>query len=298
MKQAPLVLTILLAACSFTPRPAPGANLNHFYLVVDESTAMAISTSDILGRLGSRRSDDPEEPGQDYAGHYLYGYQTYAEFFDPSGFDLSTDKPARIGLFGLAVGGDHLGDLDRVAHALDTKAISYERPVTTFTTRDTGEALPRFESISLEGASDQENYLWAMQYQREFIELIRDISDEPSIKNADPDSAARWMVNEWRYDPDLWLRDIVSITAIIDEETRSRFMPLLEASGFIITQRRSGFTARGNDIQLHFTVSDRAPFGIKNIGFTLTSAPEKPGVHAIGSSKLQLGPGPSAEWVF
>jgi hypothetical protein len=288
-----------VTACSSTPaqQPAPWANLNHFYLVVDEETADAIGTSDALGHFAFRREDDPDEPGRRYAGRYLYGYRTYVEFFDPDRFDLNAEEPARLGLFGIAVGGDRLGDLDRVADVMNERGVAFERSMRTFTTRD-GQELPDWEKLALEGAADDENHLWAMQYQPELMAFIREISDSPAIRDAAPDLVSRAIYNEWRHDPDRLLRDVTGLTAVIGATERSAFEAFFGAAGFVIEPTPRGFTALGNDVSFDFEVSDEVPSGITEIAFSLTRSPEEPSVHDIGNSRLTVGPGPTAVWRF
>ncbi|MEM9840417.1 MAG: DUF5829 family protein [Pseudomonadota bacterium] len=290
---------MILCGCVVAPsqKPASYANLNHFYLVVDQETADAIATLPLLETMVGRRVDDPDEPGQTYAGIYLYGQQTYAEFFSPSGFDLTAQTSTPAGLFGIAVGGDRLGDLDRVADVMDGRAIPYDRSMRTFTTRD-GEELGRFEKLNLKGATDRQNMIWVMQYHAELFALIRETSDDPSIQGMPSDSVSREVYNVGRYEPDLLIRDTARLKLSITPGEEQPFTDILGAAGFVIKATPSGFIAIGNDIELEFGVVLEGPVGISEIEFALHRSPEEAKSVAIGSSELAIGPGPTATWRF
>lgn len=290
---------LVLSACvSLGPeRPKSYANLNHFYLVLDPTTAEAVAASEVLVPFAFRRVVDAEKSSTFYAGTYLYGYQTYVEIFDPQGFDLRTDVPARVGLFGIAVGGDRIGDLERVADALEQRGISQHRSMRMMTTRD-GQELPHFEKLSRAGAPETENYLWAMQYQPELFSLVRETSDNPATQNADPNTVSRAIYNEWRYAPNFLLRDIVGIEATIDPDEESDFASFLKASGFIVTDTVDGFFARGNDIELRFETSESEASGIRTVRFSLNRIVHDQGTHDLGNSRLVIGPGAEARWEF
>ena len=293
------IAALFLFACASTPLVTPErhANFNHFYLVVDEETASAIATSEVLARFASRRVIDADASDTFYAGRYLYGYQTYAEFFDPEGFDLRTDVPARIGLFGIAVGGDEFGDLNRVAATMEEKGIPTERSMRMMTTRD-GKEIPHFEKVARAGAPDTENYLWALEYQPELFELIRETSDDPAIQSADPTDVSRWIYNEWRYRANLQMKDLVGIDATIGKDEAGDFASFLEASGFVVDMQKGGFVAKGNEVRLRFQISQTDNSGITALMFSLNQSLERQEIHEIGDSKLSLGPGPEAIWVF
>ncbi|MEM1380519.1 MAG: DUF5829 family protein [Pseudomonadota bacterium] len=300
MKRFYSVLALLILCGCVTDRgekPASYANLNHFYLVVDPETANAIATLPLLETMVGRRVDDPDEPGQTYAGTYLYGQQTYAEFFSPRGYDLTVEDPAPVGLFGIAVGGDRVGDLDQVAAAMDSRAIPYDRSLRTFTTRD-GEELGRFEKINLKGASDRHNMVWVMQYHAELFALIRETSDDASIQTMSSDSVSREVYNVGRYEPGLQIRDIARLKLAITPSEEQPFIDILGAAGFVITTTPNGFFALGNDVELEFAVVKDGSVGVSEIEFALHRAPCEAKSIPIGSSQLAIGPGAVATWRF
>jgi hypothetical protein len=84
------------------------AELNHVFATVDPQTAEVIRKSEFLRRFANVEIRTTTGTRSTWTGRYLYGKQTYIEFFAPSDFHIN-DKPAPIGSWGIALSGDAVG---------------------------------------------------------------------------------------------------------------------------------------------------------------------------------------------
>ena len=86
---------LLAAACTPLPDartavvPTPIAHLNHFYSTVDAETATAIRNSAVLRRFANLEVRTTTGTQSTWTGTYLYGRQTYVEFFGPDDFEIN-----------------------------------------------------------------------------------------------------------------------------------------------------------------------------------------------------------------
>lgn len=302
MRRAPAFAAfLLLAACTSLPRASPVppsgqiAHLNHFYTTVDAETAAAIEKSAFLRRFANVEVRTTTGTRSSWTGIYLYGRQTYAEFFGPDGFQIA-DQPAPVGGWGIALSGDRPGHVEQLKSRLESvghKAI-VEVDTRTFGTRK----VPWFTAltaVSKHGDSGGRNDViaaWAMEYVQSYFDLAeaaKEVAEGPN----DSISRERYQSDAYRQ---RMMRDITRVEFSVAAKDFARLEPLLVAAGFRLEATADGIIADGDETDFLFhTASGR--MGLRKIAFALNS-PVAANSEIIGRSRLSVGPGATAEWQF
>lgn len=297
-----LACLLPIAACAALPSgrtgPAPPqiAHLNHFYATVDAETASAIRNSEFLRRFANVEVRTTSGTQSTWTGTYLYGRQTYAEFFGPGDFQIE-GRPAPVGGWGIALSGDrpgHVAELQSRIEAaggttvveLDTRLFG-ERRVPWFTA---------LTAVTAHGDSGGRNEVvtgWAMEYVPSYLDLPE--------AGREPADGPHDVISRERYQSDLYLqrmmRDVTRVEFDLPRSDYARIEPLLAAAGFRLSRSGDRVLADGEatDFLFHIATGDRR--GLRRVEFSL-NAPAAPHVEHIKRSRLSLGPGARAEWTF
>lgn len=291
---------MLVGACAPVPAPtskapfAQIAHLNHFYATVDADTVHAIRTSPFVKRFANLEVRTTKGTLSTWTGTYLYGRQTYVEFFGPGDFQISS-KPAPIGGWGIAVSGDRPGHVAQLKARLEAAGHNAvveqdsrtfgERKVPWFT------ALTAVSQYGDSGGRDDVVSAWAMEYVPSYFELA-EAAKEPAEGPAD-------LISRERYQSDIYrqrmMRDVRRVEFDAGAKDYARIEPLLRAAGFRIGRSGNRVVADGDETDLAFHLTGR--MGLRKIEFSL-NGPAAPEVHIIGRSRLYVGPGATAVWVF
>ena len=281
---------------SATDRAPSGqiAHLNHFYATVDAGTVAAIRDSAFMKRFANLEVRTTKGTVSTWTGTYLYGRQTYAEFFGPGDFQVG-GRPAPAGGWGIAVSGDRPGHVAELKSRLESAG---QKAVVELDTRTFGERkVPWFTALTAvtrhgdSGGRDDVVSAWAMEYVPSYFELP-EAAKEPAEGAAD-------VISRERYQSDLYrqrmMRDVRRVEFDVAAKDYARIEPLLAAAGF--RMRRSGMrvVADGQETDLVFHLTGR--MGLRRVEFSL-NAPAARDVHVIGRSRLSVGPGATAVWVF
>jgi hypothetical protein len=272
------------------------AELNHIFATVDPQTAEAIRKSEFLRRFANLEIRTTTGTRSTWTGRYLYGKQTYIEFFAPEDFHIN-DKPAPIGSWGIALSGDAAGFNHVLKRRLEAAG---HKALVEMETRKFGDrTVPWFEALTAiskhgdSGALGETVTVWAMEYQPSYFNLA-EAAKEPA---EGPDD----VISRERYQPDVYaermMRDIVQVHFNVGPHDFARIEPLLKAAGYRITRSAGEVVADGAEADFHFTLIAPDAQGLREIRFAL-NAPARRHVETIGRSTLVVGPDATAIWTF
>lgn len=294
-------LAILACACSSLaergrPETAQSVHLNHVYTTVDPLTAQAIRDSEYLRRFANLEVRTTTGTRATWTGRYLYGRETYVEFFGPEDFSIG-DRPAPIGASGIALSGDRAGANRMLKARLE--AAGLDSVVEMETRNFGGQIVPWFEALTAvsqhgdSGALDALVTLWAMEYQPSYFELPQ-AGKEPAEGSDDA-------ISRERYQSDLYaermMRDVTYVHLAVTRRDYLRMAPLLEAAGFRLSGSNDDFLADGDQNDIRFSLVELPSIGLRELRFSLNGPVERH-VERIGRSTLTVGPGAAAVWTF
>lgn len=272
------------------------AELNHGFAVVDPLTADAIAKSDFLRDFANLQIRTTTGTRATWTGRYLYGKETYVEFFGPGDFSLP-NGPAPIGSWGIALSGDRTGANKALAAAIESggQKAFVEKETRTFGDK----VVPWFEAltaISQHGDSGdlaEDVTVWAMEYDPAYF-VVPEAGKEP------PEHAADTISRE-RYQSDAFatrmMRDVVYLHFDVGPSDLARIEPLLQAAGYRIARSDREVRAYGEESSFLFTVVDTDARRLRQVRFALNGPAERR-VERIGLSTLTVGPGTTATWIF
>lgn len=291
-------VSIALVGCATASQPPQDqiAELNHLFATVDPVTAEAIRTSTFLRRFANLEVRTTTGTRSSWTGRYLYGRQTYIEFFAPADFQIN-DRPAPVGAFGIALSGDRVGFNALLKARLEAAG---NKALTEVDTRKLGNRLvPWFEALTAisrhgdSGALGESVSVWAMEYVPSYFD-VPEAGKEAAEGPHD-------LISRERYQSDGYaskmMRDIASARFNLGPADFARIEPLLRAAGYRIRRSPGTIVADGQEADLHFTLSPPAAQGLREVRFLL-NAPSPPMTETIGRSVLVVGPGAAATWRF
>ena len=288
-------LPFVLCGCAALVAPAPTTSLNHFYAIVDDTTAAAIKTSAFLREFANVSINTvTANAGETWTGRYLRGRQTYAEFFASA--DLSAPEPTMVGAVGIALSGDAPGVFAAVEKTLREMPVPAAATVRTrrFGDRDVN----WFRQVEMawphENPADRALSIYTMEY-------IADYFDEPEA-HKEPAESPDEAISRERYIDDLYLqhamRDITALEAGVTRDDFSRMEPMLRAAGFDLSRSDDRVEARGAEVTISFRFVRRESIGLRRVDFVLNAPVRKARSERIGNSTLTVGPGARAHWMF
>ena len=295
-----VVWSFLLGACAAAPGPtstAPSdqiAHLNHFYATLDAETVAAIRDSEFMKRFANLVVRTTKGTLSTWTGTYLYGRETYAEFFGPGDFQIG-GKPAPVGGWGIAISGDRPGHVAELKSRLESTGL---KAVVELDTRTFGDReVPWFTALTAvsqhgdSGGRDDVVSAWAMEYVPGYFDLP-EAAKEPAEGAAD-------VISRERYQSDLcrqrMMRDVTRVELNVGAKDYARIEPLLTAAGFRMSRSGNRVVADGQETDLVFHLNGQ--MGLRKVEFSL-NAPAAPATHIIGRSRLSVGPGAAAVWLF
>ena len=295
-----LACSLFLGACASAPGPtsksasAQIAHLNHFYATVDADTVAAIRDSAFLKRFANLEVRTTKGTLSTWTGTYLYGRETYVEFFGPGDFQVG-GRPAPVGAWGIAISGDRPGHIAELKSRLESVGL---KAVVELDTRTFGErTVPWFTALTAvsphgdSGGRDDVVSAWAMEYAPSYFELP-EAAKEPA-------EGAEDAISRERYQSDLYrqrmMRDVKQVELNVGAKDYARIEPLLTAAGYRMRRSGNRVVADGLETDLVFHLTGHT--GLRRVEFWLNASTARE-VHVIGKSRLTVGPGATAVWIF
>ena len=270
------------------------AHLNHVFAAVDGETASAIAHSEFLRAFANLEVRTTTGTRATWTGRYLYGRETYLEIFGPADLQL-TGGPAPIGAWGIALSGDLPGHVAQLKARIEQSGLKAFEEVETRTFGERKEPwFTALTAISQHGDSGDLNEpvtVWAMEYFPSYFDLPA-AAKEPAEHSQDIISRERYQADGYRRG---MMRDVTGAEFDLPMSDYQRIEPMLAAAGFRISRTRDGFAADGDQADFVFHVGGE--MRLRSVSFAL-NAPQKRHVERIGRSRMTVGPGATARWVF
>jgi Family of unknown function (DUF5829) len=287
-----IVTALALAGCATTSTPTQREQIaffNHGYAVLDPETAEAISQSGFLRTfmVFEQRTTHAND-GNQWTARYLYGRETYFEFFAPSDLGPGMERPE--GATGLAVSPDRAGGLTVLGQRLTASNFAF---ILAPRTRLLGETqVDWFNALALQSSFDNTLLAtWAMEYAPSYFEAD---NKEPTQEADDAISRERYHSDDYRQ---RLARDVSAIEIGAPSVEIAEAAPLFRAAGFEVIERNGGLEARDGDMRITLIAAEGEEAGLRRLEFVL-NAPAARRVERIGRSTLTVGPGRSAVWTF
>ena len=286
-----VVLLVLLLGCQkneTVSSPRIPIYLNHVWLMIDSSTYASVNRSVFLRKSFAhiRRDSIRAGGGESWNGTYIFGRNTYLEFFNSGqeksdglcGIGFAVEQPGGIDTLFQRIGKLGLTSFEKGSRARQTDAGKI--PWFTFlasTSHDTGSILS----------------IWLMEYTPEYMRY-----KYPDIA-ADKINITRRFYNHSVYRSDLLLNDIIEIELVLNRSDAHKTISELKAYGFQIGRNGEQDTAKGDGIKIIIYPEQDHKRGIYKIKFSLNDRFYKPqDVVFSPASKLVLNRDRTAEWYF
>lgn len=270
-----------------TEQPAPTVVLNHAYLVVDEQMYQDIAASEFLRNefAGFAKRTTKTGQGRTWSGTYLYGEQTYLEFFPPGALD--TPETCGIG-FGVEQPGGIKVVRDQLAR-LAGKPVELKLETRQ---RDQYE-IPWFYATALPTVTGATLETWVMEYHPEYLPT----RDAVFPKGTDPLSRRVYLAD--RYKPDRYFQDIIGLTVALKEDEGKRLRDQLVALGYVVSPSASGHLARAAGLEIALLPATAEASGIIDVRMTLNRPKSGAKEYRFGPrSVLRFGDDKKARWIF
>lgn len=217
--------------------------LNHFFVVVDESTYRDIEDSDFLKHVLSvtetrvtRRND------ASYSGYYMYGGSTYFEFLTKS---LNPWESAII------LSGDTEGAMERVK---DSQIPQMDISSIPITREFEGQQVPWFFIAGNLGYPTRREFgVGIMEYHPHYLSKYYPMEEPRSGGVSRKDVLTRYASIMGESQAERILNDVVGITVSVTPSERTALLQLFRSIGFISVAEGDYDVLMGSDFELRIT---------------------------------------------
>jgi hypothetical protein len=281
----PLLSIVLLLSCAsaFSADRTPSVFLSHFYVAVDRSTYDALQRSPEIAALAGIEERHTVAGSRNWSGFYVYGRQTYIEFFaaDP----LPDGSPKEDCGLGLIV--EKAGGVDAVATRLRTlfgDTVEIDKQVRTISTGD----IPWYIAAAVDTGAPEAMATWVMEVDPSYLAAIH-----PGSLIRHPLGREQYL--SWNFLPDRLLDAVVGIRAALNSVEMTRLANELELIGWSVHREGGGFRAKGSDAKLE-VLRAGSRVGIQQVDLRLRRSVPKRTIE-LGSTKLLLD-GKTGQLIF
>jgi len=269
-----ILLLIVPCAMAHSDDRVPPVFLTHFYVALDPESYDALRSSPQVAALAAGKENNVVAGSRKWTGFYLYGRQTYMEFFGAQA--LPADM--RLGDTGLGLTVEEVGGVRAIAARLRTIYGERVEVNTTPSTSDAGD-IPWFTSTDIKSAGPEAMSTWFSEIDPGFL-----AAKHPGEPIEHPLSREQYM--KWRFLPDHPLDDVVGLTAALDPSDTTQLATELELVGWSVHRRAKGFVAVGPDVKLT-VVPAKSRAGIQQVELRLRQSVPRQKIE-LGSAKLLL----------
>jgi hypothetical protein len=291
-----LVLVLGAVACAPSPRttapiadqraPAHDANIvffNHAFTVVDAETAQAIASSEDVRAFGATESRTTTGATGTWSGFYVYGRETFLEFFAPSAENVE-------GRSGLGLQVERVGAVDELVKTLAAAKYPLQVDEQTMKLPD-GSKIPWFRFATPSAWPDAMPVdVWVAENHASFM------AHRLAPRAVEPNDISRRTYLSTKFAPDRLLENVVSVAIRASEVDRDRIGAAMTAFGWRV--RREGESVIAQDDETTFTIAaSREPAALMELRMVLTRDTSLREVR-LGHSTLTLGPARAARWSF
>jgi len=286
-----LILLILPGKSDGEPNNTkPFVYLNHVYVTLDSATYSSVGNSDFLKDIFSSciTKTVAADSGQSWTGTYVWGENTYIEFFNIGEYENK-------GYSGIGFGVEVENGIEHLYKQFTDSGITNVWKDVRYRQVDDQE-VPWFEMFGFLSEDTAARFItntWAMEYKNEYM-----ISKYP---DRDPESLeiTRKCYNQKEYRSDLLLKDIVEVELAVDDPDYSKLLDEFKNYGYQIEQNGASTVANGPDIRVILRAKSEKQAGICRIKFSLTDKRYEQQTEIFSNkSKLILNSDKTADWYF
>jgi hypothetical protein len=283
MKSLLSIFLLLLCASAFSADGSPPVFLSHFYIALDQATYDAMRKSPEIAALAGIEERHTVAGSSSWSGFYVYGRQTYMEFFaadrspdgtvkEDCGLGLSVEKAAGVNAIAT-----------RLRPVFGDKA-EIHKQVRTISTGD----VPWYIAAAVDTDRPEAMFMWVMEVDPSYLAAMH-----PGSLVKHPLSREQYL--SWNFLADRLLDDVVGIRAALNLVEMTQLANELELVGWSVHREGGGFLAQGPDAKLEvFPAGSRV--GIQQIVLRLRRFVPKQAME-LGSAKLLLD-GKAGQMIF
>jgi hypothetical protein len=267
--------------------PAP---LNHVYITVDSATYRALRNSPFVRQqIAPTEERTTRRADTIYTGLYLYGRNTYVEFFD-AGKDPARD----LGDSGIAFGVDQPGGLAEARQRLAGVIPVMSRVVTRSLG---GKEIPWFTAVNRLGPPDPAASTWVMEYDPRFLQQWKPAAAKDA-NGVSREQVLRRYTSVLSKPPQRpYLVDVIGVEVAADEAARTRLREMCRALGYRVSTDGRVTVLEGPDLTLWLVPQAGRKRGIQSLTLRTDGAPDRV-EYALGNATLHFSGSDRATFRF
>ena len=278
--------------------PTPKVYLNHFFLNIDSPTYKDIVESDFVKNEFAHFEERTTVvgKGESYSGAYVYGKNTYFEFFEMS----SSQDFMPTGLTsGMAFGVEKKDDIK----IIQKKLKDYKNAYIALRNRELdGIQIPWFfMSAVFYGKTAPDIMTWVMEYHEDFLKKWHPDLAPSSPKIARKDILRRYTAKIARPDlpKDKILKDVIQVNLQLNQKDLEMLKGELSVFGYAFSQEENKHICCSPDVKLVVTLIESGKGKITGIKMSCHSNRYKEKTFEFGErSRLVLHADNTATWIF
>jgi hypothetical protein len=278
------LLLMMPLASAYSGDRMPTVYLAHFYVVLDQASYDALRSSPLVAALAGVDDLHTVAGTQAWTGFYLWGHETYMEFF---GSVPPPDQKVVPGDTGLGLTVEESGGVAAVAARLSTVFGKRVKVEATPRTTPSG-VIPWFTSTQITSQGHEVMETWFMEIAPGYLAAMH-----PGAQIENPLSRQQYLA--WRFLPDRPLDNVVGLAVALNPSDMAQLATELELVGWAVNRAGGGFVATGPDVKLT-VVPAGARAGIQQAELRLRRPVPKQEI-TLGSAKLLLE-GETGRFVF
>jgi len=295
-------VSLLLALIGMTmhreKNRSPEVYLNHFFLILDSPTYQDIVESDFIKNDFAHFEERTTVVNNDesYIGAYVYGENTYFEFFDES---QSQDFMPTGLTSGMAFSVEKKDEI----RIIQKKLKAYKNAYIALRSREfNGVQIPWFYmSAVFYGKSAPNIMTWVMEYHENFLEKWH-----PDLVPSSSGITRNHILQRYAAkitEPDLpnnkILKDVIEVNLRLNPADLEVLKGELTVFGYTFSQEGDKIICLGPDVEIIIDVIDAGQSRITGIEMSTHFRQEKETSYSFGeTSRLTLHPGNTATWIF
>jgi hypothetical protein len=278
-----VAMVLLWCAPALSADVTPPVFLSHFNIALDQKTYDALRISPEIAELASVAEKHTTAGDDTWTGFYIYGRQTYMEFFGADNLPEGT----HLGDCALALTVEEQGGLATVTGRLQKtfgKSVSVEP---TSRTMPQG-PIPWFTSAYVDNGLPYALQAYFMEIDPSYL-----AARHPGARIDQPLSREQYL--SWDFHPGQALENVTVLTVALSPDESSSLATELEAVGWKVQRGAGGFLATGAAVKVR-VVPAGARAGIQQVEFRLRSQVPSRTIR-LGNAELHLS-GTTGQLVF
>jgi hypothetical protein len=298
-----LLIYVLLGApilgCAFLTdeEPTPKVYLNHFFRTVDSSTYKDIVGSYFIKNEFAHFEERTTvvNNNESYSGAYIYGENTYFEFFDES----KSQNSSTAGLTSaIAFGVEKKDEIKTIQKKLKANKNAYM----AFRTRELdGIQIPWFTmSAVFYGKQAPDVMTWVMEYHEDFMKKWHPdlIPSSPGITRNHILQRYAAKIASSDLPEDKILKDVIEVNIRLNPEDLEAIKGEMEVYGYAILQEGNKTTCSGPDVKIVIDPLENGKGIITGIKMSCRPHRYDGKAFQFGKSRLILHTDSTATWTF